>query len=312
MRRRSFPQAPGISRTGGGSIKNRLFLLVFLLLLLGGCGLIGGEDTTPVPSPSPSVESPSPTPTPTPYQVKDPEGMTIGERFIPPQGFTRAEQDDTSFAAWLRALALKPDDALVYMFDGSLKADSRSDAVLRVDVGTRDLLQTTDLLIRLRSEYLFERERFSEITFHFMSGFNCSFDKWSDGFRTKVTGNKVEWVKTDEPDASRPVFDKYLVNLYVYSNATAFAQDVVASPDITIGDVFIKNGGAIVADLCQDNATGRTAVLLVRSGAPTQDAYVMSNTESPDISPWFIIPDNGVIRTPEGSFSLSDAMRFKS
>lgn len=293
-------------------MKIRLCALALALLALAGCGFFG-ETSSPEISPEPSpTETPSPSPTPTPHHIKDSEGMTVETRFAPPEGFERAEQADDSFASWLRALPLKPDDALVYLFDGTLKPDARFDAVLRIDVGTRDLLQTTDLFIRLRGGYLYEQQRFDEISFHFLSGFACSFDKWSDGFRTKVTGNKVEWVKTDTPDASQPVFDKYLTNLYVYSNATAMAQDVVAAPVISAGDVFLKNGGALIADLCRDPETGRTAILLVRCGAPTQDVYVVQNAAEPELSPWFILPESGPIRTPEGDFLVSDAMRFKN
>src|SRR5947207_1085933 len=83
--------------------------------------------------------------------VRDDE--TLSARIVPPPGFDRVAAAPSSWAAWLRKLPMKPANAPVLIYTGSEKA--RQDvhvAVIDMDVGTKDLQQCADAIMRLRAE----------------------------------------------------------------------------------------------------------------------------------------------------------------
>ncbi len=292
-------------------MKRALFAVFCLLtvLLLPGCG---GSGSGASASPSPSLsESPSPSPTPTPVPILMPEGETLETRFNLPEGFARTAQPEDSFGAFLRVLPLKPDGSSAYLFDGTAITGLSPAAVISWDPGTQDRCQNTDALIRLRAEFLFSRERFEDISFHFMSGFNFAFSKWSEGYSIKVSGSKVDWVKSGEPDSSHEALEKYLSNLYVYTNATAILSDLQSASEPSPGDVFVEDGGVMIADLAENSASGETIVMLCKGGGSAQNLYIVGNTREPEISPWFPVSDGGVVYTGSGSFVISALKRFK-
>src|SRR5262245_29113468 len=92
---------------------------------------------------------------------------TLASRIAPPPGFERVAVERGSFAAWLRGLPLKAPGAPVLLHTGAPKP--RQDvhaAVVDIDVGTRDLQQCADAVMRLRAEWLFAGDRAREIAFN--------------------------------------------------------------------------------------------------------------------------------------------------
>ncbi|MCL2003989.1 MAG: DUF4846 domain-containing protein [Oscillospiraceae bacterium] len=293
-------------------VKKCVCLSLALIAVLSGCGWM-----TPPPaaeSEPPPEETPEPSPpeeTPEPYLVKNPEGTTIGERFNPPEGFTRAEAEEGSFAAFLRGYPLKPDGGVIYLHDGTIKPDDRFDAVLKMDIGPRDFMRNTNFLLRLRGEYLYGEGRYEDIEFHFFSGFLFPFSKWAAGERISVDGSRVDWsAPAAAPDDSPEALRNYLNTLFIYSNATAIRQDLLQAAGIEAGFVFTTTGGAVIADLAEDE-NGRMAVLLARGGDPEQEGYVVRNPGDRENSPWFIVPANGILQTPEGELSVGDLFLFR-
>jgi hypothetical protein len=288
-------------------------LVPALTVLLCGCGLF--RSTPPPPSPPPEVsEEPLPSEEPPePYAVLDPEGMTLEERFNPPEGFVRVEAEEGSFGAYLRAFPLKPDGDPVYLHDGTIRPDAAFDAVLDMRINNnRNRMRNVHFLMRLRAEYLYHAGRGDEISFHFLSGFVFDFATWSGGSRIREDSNgRVTWqAEAFAADDSYNVFWEYLQHLYNYSNATALRQDLLQAARAEAGYVFLNHGGAVIADMAADE-NNRTAVLLVRGGDPEQEGYVVQNANDPGNSPWFIVPDNGILRTPEGDFSVGDLFMFR-
>ena len=77
----------------------------------------------------------------------------------PPAGYRRVAAIDSSFAAWLRGLPIKPGKPKVRLYNGETKGNQDAHhAVLDIDTGERDLQQCADALMRLRAEFL--RSRF--------------------------------------------------------------------------------------------------------------------------------------------------------
>ncbi len=62
--------------------------------------------------------------------------------------------------------------------------------ILTYDVGTADLQQCADALMRIRAEYLFTRKKYSSIGFHFNSGLFYSWADYLKGIRPVFINRK--------------------------------------------------------------------------------------------------------------------------
>ena len=94
-----------------------------------------------------------------------------------------------SFASWLRGLPLKPEGSPVKLYNGRDKA--RQDvhaAVIDIDVGSRDLQQCADAVMRLRAEWQFSNGHKNEIAFNFSDGGRVPFSRYAKGERPDATG----------------------------------------------------------------------------------------------------------------------------
>ena len=86
---------------------------------------------------------------------------SLTARIRPPAGFLRSQVEVGDFADWLQRLPLKPAGTPVKLFDGRLSPNQDNHAaVIDIDVGTRDLMQCADAVIRLRAEYLYSVGRY--------------------------------------------------------------------------------------------------------------------------------------------------------
>ncbi len=136
---------------------------------------------------------------------------TVPTRISPPEGYRRIVADSGSYSDWLRQRPLKPAGTPVRLYNGDLKRTQQvHEAVYDIDVGSSDLQQCADAVMRLRAEYLYSKSIYDSISFNFTSGDEASFRQWIKGIRPKVTGNQVEWVQSAEIDSSYRSFRKYL------------------------------------------------------------------------------------------------------
>lgn len=110
-----------------------------------------------------------------------------------------------------------------------------------MEIGTRDLQQCADAIIRLRGEYLYGQGRASEISFNFTNGFKADYSKWMQGQRIVVKGNHASWQQSASASNSRASFRKYLDVVFTYAGTLSLAKSLRAKKvkDIAIGDVFI-------------------------------------------------------------------------
>lgn len=244
----------------------------------------------------------------------DTTGKRIETRFLPPEGYQRKNLDSTSFGFYLRNLPLKPDGAEVHLYNGELKRNQSAHvAVIDMSVGKRDLQQCADAVMRLRGEYLFHQQRFSDIHFRFVSGFNCEYSKWREGNRVALKGNAVSWQKTAGVDKSYAGFLKYMETVFNYASTLSLEKELrsIELKDVEIGDVLIRGGSpghaVIVVDLVE-NADGKKLVLLAQSYMPAQEIHILLNPM--DFTPWYDLEERAKIYTPEWTFEAFQLKRF--
>lgn len=239
-----------------------------------------------------------------------PDGKTIVERFDVPFGFTRVKPEEESFGYYLQNLPLKPDGTRVKYYDGREKIKDVYLAVVDFSLGDRDLQQCADGVIRLRAEYLYAKERYDEIHFNFVSGFNAEFSKWAEGNGISVKGNKVSWNLNNNNNSSYDSFQKYLNMVYAYASTLSLEKELIEKhfSKLDIGDVFIQGGSpghcVIVVDMAVNETTGEKLFMLAQSYMPAQDIQILIG-DSQD-SPWFSSNIEDTLKTPEWTFEVSD------
>lgn len=238
------------------------------------------------------------------------EGTTILERFNVPDGYKRVEPEEGSFGFYLQNLPLKPDGTKVKYYDGREKLKEVYLAVADFTLGDRDLQQCADGVIRLRAEYLYEKEQFDRIHFNFVNGFNAEFSIWADGKGISVKDNKVSWYPNSKNNRSYESFQKYLDVVYAYASTLSLEKELTEKPykEIAIGDVFIQGGSpghcVIVVDMAVQESTGEKIFMLAQSYMPAQDIQILKGDK--EGSPWFSAEIEGALITPEWIFSTSD------
>lgn len=247
-----------------------------------------------------------------------PGGKTVSTRFSTPAGFTRLSPEAGSFAEYLQGLPLKEHGATVHFYNGVEKSYKVAAAVLNMDVGTKDLQQCADAVMRLRAEYLLKTKQYSALHFNFTNGFKADYSKWRSGYRIRVKGNDVSWYKTDQESVSYKSFREYMDLVFNYAGTASLSKELKAIPvsEMQIGDVFIKGGSpghaVIVLDMAADPKTGKKLFMIAQSYMPAQDIHILVNKNKPSVSPWYELDATAKdILTPEWPFTSEELKRFQ-
>jgi hypothetical protein len=244
-------------------------------------------------------------------------GGTVVERIAPPAGFRRAPAPAGSFGAWLRGLPLQPGRPPVHLYNGGLKGNQSAHwAVVRIDVGARDLQQCADAVMRLRAEYLWDSGHRDDIAFRFTSGDRAAWADWRAGKRPRVQDSRVDWRSAERADGSHANFRRYLDSVFTYAGSASLEKELARVPDpskVEIGDVFIHGGSpghaVIVVDVAEAPG-GRRAFLLAQSYMPAQEIQILRNPAAAD-SPWYEAASSGPLSTPEWPFHFEELRRFR-
>lgn len=248
----------------------------------------------------------------------NPSGKTIETRFVPPSDYRRVSSTEVSFATYLRQLPLKPHGTEVSIYDGRIKSNfGVYDAVVDLPIGNRDLHQCADAVMRLRAEYLWKNKRYEEIHFNFTNGFRVDYSYWMEGKRMVVEGNKTYWKNSGSPSNTYTDFWKYMELIFSYAGTLSLSKELQNIPinDLKIGDVFIQGGSpghaVIVVDVAFHQETNQKIFLLAQSYMPAQEIQLLKNPSNDELSPWYTIPEESDLRTPEWTFQSTDLKRFK-
>ena len=243
---------------------------------------------------------------------------TLASRVAPPLGFERVVAERGSFAAWLRGLPLKAPGAPVLVYTGAPKF--RQDvhvAVVDIDVGTRDLQQCADAVMRLRAEWLFAADRGREIAFNDTGSTKpIAFARWAAGERPRLSGRSLSWSHGAAPDGSYASFRRYMDVVFAWAGTYSLERELkpAALADMAAGDVFIKGGfpghAVLVADVVENRTTDEKRFLLLQSYMPAQDIHVLKNPADADGSPWYPLAFGDRLVTPEWTFPRESLRRW--
>ena len=250
--------------------------------------------------------------------VIDDSKSTIRTRFSPPKGFTWMKEQPGSFSEFLNNFPLHPPNFPVRSFTG-MPIDNQKNhiAILRIDVGEKDLQQCADAWIRLYAEYLWMNKRFEEIGFEFTSSQYFAWSDFKNGFRTKEVRKKVSFVKTEKVDDSYENFQKYLEVIFRYAGTISLDRESIPIKNnlaIKTGDFIIKPGSpghsVIIVGVAR-NSSGKRLYLLAESYMPAQDIHILVNHKNPQISPWYELDvDSPQTVTAKYTFKPTSIKRF--
>jgi hypothetical protein len=237
-------------------------------------------------------------------------------RFALPEGYKRVKYANFEYADWLRHLPLKAKGSKVKYYNGGTKNNEVHEAVLDVDVGTRDLQQCADAVMRLQAEYHYSKKDYSNIHFNYTSGDKVSFDDWRYGKKPKVAGNKVAFTaKSSTANNSYSNFKKYMNSIFNYAGTASLEKELktINLTDISPGDVFIQGGfpghAVIVVDVAE-NAEKKKIFMLAQSYMPAQDIHILKNLKQDSLSPWYSTDFGNTLVTPEWTFDVKNLRRF--
>lgn len=249
----------------------------------------------------------------------NPNGTTVETRILPPTGFAREKCEANSFTYYLRNLPLKKHGSKVMLFNGTEKSyQAGACAVVNMEIGTTDLQQCADAVMRIRAEYLWKQKRYSEIHFRFTNGFVADYMKWAEGERIFVKGSNTTWQKTAQKDYSYKIFREYLDKVFMYAGTASLSKELipVQISRIQPGDIFIHGGhpehAMIVVDVAKNPKTKKIAFICAQSFIPAQEIEIVKNLNDETNSPWYIVnPSDVTVKFPQWTFTTSELKRFQ-
>lgn len=247
------------------------------------------------------------------------QGNTLATRYPVPQGTRHIfPTGEKGFAHYLLSLPLQPAGSKVHYYDGTTKnITTVYDGVVDMEIGTRDLQQCADAIMRLRSEYFYARQQYDRIHFNFTSGFRADYSKWKQGYRIQLNGNDAQWVKTANPANDRNIFRQYLDMVFTYAGTLSLSREMksVSLADMQAGDVLIH--GALpghcnlVVAMAQDTVNGKKYFMLAESSTPAQEIQILLNPHAGYRTVWCELDTMATeIRTSDYIFASTELMRF--
>lgn len=278
-----------------------MFRILFIFLIISSC-----KEKPVAPEQKLQIET----------EEVSPTGNTVSTRFRVPKGYRRIEKEPNSYAHFLRNLSLKAPDAPVLLHNGSLKGNQHVHAaVIELPIGTKDLHQCADAVMRLRSEYLWNKKRYQDIHFNLTNGHQIDYTNWMQGQRIKLDGNKTSWYQATQPSNDYDTFWAYMELIFMYAGTHSLSRELNSVPitDMQIGDVLIRGGfpghAVVVVDMCENRA-GNKLFMLAQSYMPAQELHILINPKNDKLSPWYELSSDGDIVTPEWRFGAGDLKRF--
>lgn len=220
--------------------------------------------------------------------------------------------DRASWAYFLQHLPEK--DAPVVDYRGvKVGGQDKHFSVINYDVGTTDLQQCADALMRLRAEYLFAQNRMDEIGFHFVSGQYYRFADYCMGQKPSPKGSSVIFVSAAATDRTHQSLRRYLDLVYKYASTISLAKELKDAGAFEIGTVIIHPGSPGHCFIIVDEAIaddGKKLFKLVEGYTPAQSIYVLRNGAEPTLGYWHKLK-KGTIETASYEFTSYQLKKFE-
>ena len=244
---------------------------------------------------------------------------SLAGRFPVPLGCRRVAVATDSWGEWLRYLPLKPAGTKARLYNGALKV--RADvvaAVVDIDVGTQDLQQCADAVIRLRAEYLFSHDP-NKVHFHLTTGYDFWFSDFVAGKTFKVKDEVVLPASRPAEAPTHAALARYLIPTFGYAGTLSLSRELKQRPLASAqpGDVLIHGGApghaVLVLDIAENPATHQRYLLLAQSYMPAQSIHVLRNGDQPALGAWFAVPgpEQLEVDTPEWTFGRNELAHFE-
>ena len=231
-------------------------------------------------------------------------------REIPlPQGFDYVDEGDSVYSDWLLDLELKKSNT-VYLYNGKLKSNQDAQhSVLNIDIGKKDLVQCADAAMKLRADYLFEKNLYDQIKFLTTSGNEISFQNWLKGIRWKEQGNKLVPYNTNKESTDiQKEYNSFMELVFSYCGTYSLSKQLKSINDKKLlrpGDLFVYGGfpgHAVTVMAVAKNEEGEKIFLLSQGYMPAQDIHILKNYADADLNPWYAISGIYPLYTPQWQF----------
>jgi len=248
------------------------------------------------------------------------EKSTIRTRFSPPKGYSWQTEESGSFGEYLVNFPLYPENFPVRDYRQiPVPKQYNHAAILKIDVGDKDLQQCADAWIRLYAEYLWVKKDFDKIEFEFTSKQKLSWNDYKNGIRTTESGDQVKFHQSAKPDDSYKNFRNYLNLVFNYAGTISLDREskpILRNQDIKTGDFLITPGSpghsVFIVGIAK-NTAGKRVYLLAESFMPAQDIHILVNPFNKNISPWYELDVNAPKTfTAKYIFNPTSIKRFHS
>jgi len=247
-----------------------------------------------------------------------PATRTIATAFPPPAGFTRVPAAPGSFADWLRHLPLEGEHAALALYDGRPVVDhGEAAAVVDIDVGTADLQQCADAVMRLRAEYLYAHRLTGLIGFDLFDGQRYRFLAYAEGTIPIVAGTAIAWNSGPPQDTTHASLRRWLDIVYGFASTRSLARElrpVGRFADAAIGDVLVRPGApghaVVIVDMASDPDSGHRMVIIAEGDMPARSLRISRNPQDPALGPWQPLRDGEPLMLPGTSFDAGQLRRF--
>ncbi|MFM2360242.1 MAG: hypothetical protein RLY16_2235 [Bacteroidota bacterium] len=206
-----------------------------------------------------------------------------------PQNFHRIQTDSNSFGNWLQHLHLRK-NTTVFLFNGLQKPNQSAQyAVIDIPIGTKNLMQCADVIMKLRAQYLFEKQLFSKIEF---------FDNNGKAYQFGSPFTQTH-------------LDQFLEIVFGACGTASLSKQLHYKniQEALPGDVLIRGGFPGHAVLIIDkaiNEKGDAIYLLLQGYMPAQDMHILKNPNNLSLSPWYQFKTTHSIYTPEYVFKTNE------
>ena len=234
-----------------------------------------------------------------------------------PEGFSYVKEGDSVYADWLLDLKFKKSRS-VYLYDGKLKSNQNVQyVVLDIDIGKRDLVQCADAAIKLKADFLFEKNRYNEINFIATSGDKLSFENWLKGTRWKEQGDKlISYATTTNLNKIKNAYKAFMQLVFSYCGTYSLSKQLQQVNDVNAikpGDIFIQGGfpgHSVTVMAVAKNGKDKKIFLLSQGYMPAQDIHILKNYADPELSPWYEMSNIEPLNTPQWRFERGSLKRW--